>query len=427
MIIFILSVIALVVLALLFVVPVLLRKNQPMTEDFDDYNVAIARDRLKEIKQQRDDGEISEEIYQQLHDELETTLAIDLDANRDAELTKVTGVAARNRFIPALMVISVPLLAVIIYAQIGSFDAATGKLTGNTAIPAGEGRGEMTIAEAVAKLEQRLQEQPDNAEGWLMLARTYMRLQQYQKSAEAYEKLIDLVGENELQVMLGYADALAMHEGGQLTGSALPIVRKVQAMDPHNPTVLWMVGTAESQQGNFKQALVHWYELRPMLAEEPEALAQLNQLIRGVEKQLGDDLVAELKAELPVSSEPAVTETESGPIAEITITVDLDPQLRDRVEPDDTLFVYAKAIDGPPMPLAALKLTAAELPALVTLNDSMAMMPEMRLSKFQTVNVTAVISKSAQPGIQSGDLYIEHGPVNVFDREHVSLLIEKVK
>jgi cytochrome c-type biogenesis protein CcmH len=424
---FILSIVALLVLALLFIVPVLLRKNQPMTEDFDDYNVAIAKDRLKELKQQRDDGEISNEIYQQLHDELETTLAIDLDANRHAETTKVSGNASRNRFIPVLMVVIVPLLAVLIYAQIGNFDAATGKLTGNTSIPAGEGRGEMTIAEAVAKLEQRLQEQPDNADGWFMLGKTYMRLQQYQKSAEAYEKLIALVGENEIQVMLGYADALAMSEGGQLTGTAWPIVEKLQRMDPHNPTVLWMVGTAESQRGNFRQALTYWYELRPMLGEEPQALAQLNQLIRGVEKQLGADLVAELKAELPQPAEQAATEADNGPLAEITITVDLDPQLRDRVQPDDTLFIYAKAIDGPPMPLAALKLTAAELPALVTLNDSMAMMPEMRLSKFETVNVTAVISKSARPGIQSGDLYVEYGPVNVFDREHVSLLIEKVK
>lgn len=424
---FILSVIALVVVALLFVVPVLLRKNQPMTEDFDDYNVAIARDRLKELKQQRDDGEISDEVYQQLHDELEATLAIDLDANRDAETTKVSGKFARNRFIPALMVVAVPLVAVLIYAQIGNIDAATGKLAGNTSIPAGEGRGEMTIAEAVAKLEQRLQEQPENAEGWFMLARTYMRLQQYQKSAEAYEKLITLVGENELQVMLGYADALAMNEGGQLTGAALPVVKKVQAMDPHNPTVLWMVGTAESQRGNFRQALTYWYELRPMLGEEPQALAQLNQLIRGVEKQLGDDLVAELKAELPQPEEQAATADDNGPLAEITLTVDLDPSLRDSVNAADTLFIYAKAIDGPPMPLAAVKLTAADLPALVTLNDGMAMMPEMRLSKFQMVNVTAVISKSSRPGIQPGDLYVEHGPVNVFDREHVSLLIEKVK
>lgn len=424
---FILSIIVLVAIALLFVVPALLRKNQPMTEDFDDYNVSIARDRLKEIQQQRDDAEISEEIYQQLRDELEATLAIDLDVNRDAESTKVSGKAVRNRFMPALMVVTVPLLAVIIYAQIGSFDAAIGNLSGNASIPAGENRVEMTIAEAVAKLEQRQQEQPDNAEGWFMLARTYMRLEQYQRSADAYEKLIALVGENEIQIMLGYADALAMSEGGRLTGTALPIVEKVKTIDPHNPTVLWMVGTAASQQGNFKQALTYWYELRPLLAEEPEALLQLNQLIRGVEKQLGDDLVAELKASLPQQTEQTATPAETGPIAEITVTVDLDPQFRYRVSPDDALFIYARAIDGPPMPLAAVKLTVAELPALVTLNDSMAMMPAMRLSNFATVKVSAVISKSGQPGIESGDLYVEHEPVNVFDREHVSLLIEQVK
>jgi len=222
--------------------------------------------------------------------------------------------------------------------------------------------------------------------------------------------------------LLGYADALAMSEGGKLTGKAKPIVDKVMAIAPESPTVLWMAGTAESQQGNFKQALTYWYKLRPMLDGQPEAQGQLNQLIQGAEGQLGSDLVAELKAAAPVSKPQEVK-----PAAEITVNVELDAAFKEGVDPADTLFIFAKALQGPPMPLAAIKLTAAALPTTVTLDDSMAMMPQMSLSKFDNVKVSAVISKSGQPGAQPGDLYAELSPVNVFTKEQVSLVINQKK
>ena len=425
---FILSAIVLVAVALLFVMPALLRKNQPMTDQYDDFNVAIAKDRLKELKLQRDAGEITDTVYQQMHDELETTLAIDLSNQSNLPSADATSVAPKSKFTAILVGLFIPVLAVFTYAQLGDFNAATGVAVKSVEIPAGEdGRPKMTIEEAIAKLEQRLAADPENPDGWFMLAKTYMSTQQYQKSANAYKKVIDIVGD-EVQVLLGYADALAMSEGGKLTGKAKPIVEKIMQIAPNSPTVLWMAGTAESQQGNFKQALTYWYKLNPMLDAEPEAQRQLSQLIQGAEGQLGADLVAELKAAAPQAEEPgAAAPQAAGAKAQIIVTVDLDSTLQDKVNPTDTLFVFAKALQGPPMPLAAVKLTAGALPITVTLDDSMAMMPQMSLSKFENVKVSAVISKSGQPGAKLGDLFVELSPVNVFSGAKVSLVINQIK
>lgn len=416
---FILIALVLTALAVVFVVPALLKKNQPITDDTDQLNVSIAKDRLKEIKQQRDAGEIDEQTFQQLHDELEATLALDL-SNRSTETTEVE---SSKRGMSVTAAILVPCLALVLYWQLGDFNAATGQAMKSATIPAGENRPQMSIEEAIGKLQQRLKEEPDNAEGWFMLAKTFMTIQQYSQAVSAYEKTIELVGEDP-QLLLRYADALAMSEGGRLTGKAKPVIDKVRQLVPDSPTVLWMAGTAESQQGNFAEALRLWYPLRSMLQSEPEALAQLEQLIGQAEAQLPAEQVAELKASMPVVAETA---PDTGSQAEIVVSVELDPALKDRVSDEDTLFIFAKAVDGPPMPLAAVKQTAAALPLTVTLSDAMAMMPQMKLSSFQQVTISAVISKSGQPGAKAGDLFAQVSPVSTSTGEKVSLLINQVK
>jgi cytochrome c-type biogenesis protein CcmH len=426
---FILSAAVLVAIALLFAVPALLKKNQPIADQYDDFNIAIAKDRLKELKAQRDAGEITQAVFQQLHDELETTLAIDLSSQSAANVqeSEVLSVRPQRRLTAILVALFIPALAVLVYAQLGNFNAATGNAIQSVEIPAGDdGRPQMTIEEAIAKLEKRLQAEPENPDGWFMLAKTYMSTQQYQKSADAYEKVIALVGE-EVQLLLGYADALAMSEGGNLTGKAGPIVDKVLQMAPEVPTVLWMAGTAESQRGNYKEALTLWYTLNPMLDGEPEAQSQLKSLMQTVEKQLGAELVAQLKAQAPKSTTQSTVPQIAVSDAEIEVSVELDSQLISKVNPGDTLFIFAKALQGPPMPLAAVKLTASDLPVTVKLDDSMAMMPQMKLSNFENVKVSAVISKSGQPGAKPGDFYAEVSPVSVNSQAKISLIINQTK
>ena len=425
---FILSAVVLAAIAVLIVLPTMLKKNQPFSDDFDELNVSIAKDRLKELKQQRDAGEISEDVFQKMHDELESTLAIDLSGLQPETQTDSVqqSTATKNKFSPIVIALAIPVLAVITYSQLGNFSAATGEVQ-VAAAPAGNSNDQpkMTMEEAVAGLEQRLAQEPDNAEGWFMLARSYMSMKQYLKAKDAYAKTIELVGE-EPDLLLRYVDALAMTEGGRLTGSAKPILDKVAKMLPENPMVLWLSGTAESQQGNYKKALNAWYKLRPLLAGNPDDLAQLNELISGAESQLSAEDLASVKstatAIVPAQNISPVVNT-----AEITVTVDIDPLHKAQISGNETLFIFAKALEGPPMPLAAVKRTANALPLTVTLNDAMAMMPQMKLSNFEQVKVSAVISKSGQPGAKSGDLFAETSPVNVRSNEKVTLLINQVK
>lgn len=430
---FILSAIVLVVIAILIVLPSMLKKNKPFSDEFDDYNVSIAKDRLKELKQLRDSGDITDEVYQKMFDELESTLAIDLSGMQQSteakeEITQQTG-ESKNKLSPVIVALSVPVMAVILYSQLGDFSAATGdiKQATSAATSADESQPKMTMEEAVAGLEQRLAQDPENAEGWFMLARSYMSMKNYTKAKEAYQKTINLVGD-EPDLLLRYVDALAMSEGGKLTGSAKPILDKVALKLPNNPMVLWLSGTAESQLGNYKKALSLWYKLRPILAGNEKDLAQLEELISGAESQLSAAEIASLKQAVPASKPGPVNKpvaVATGP--EIIVSVDLDPALKNKITGNETLFIFAKALQGPPMPLAAVKQLASDLPLTITLNDAMAMMPQMKLSNFEQVKVSAVISKSGQPGAKPGDLFAEVSPVNVGSNEKISLIINQVK
>ena len=427
MIIFIVSAVVLVLIAVVFIVPTLLKKNYAFSDEYDDLNVDIAKDRLGEIKQQLATGEINQQTYDQLHEELESTLAIDLSASSQAP-TEPQEAEQSNKFIPIMLAVAVPVLSAVIYFQLGDFAAATGTRVEATVIPAGENRPQITIEEAVVKLEQRLAQEPENPDGWFMLARTYMTMKQYHKAAAAYEKVIEIIGEDP-EVLLRYADAVAMTEGGNLIGKAKPIVDKIITLMPNNPTVLWMAGSAEVQQKNFGKALSYWYKLQPMLAQDANATAQIEELINNAESQLDGSEIAALKRAIPAAEieKPTSTAEVSVGKAEIIVTVELDPALKDKVSANDTLFIFAKAMQGPPMPLAAVKKTVAALPLTVSLNDAMAMMPQMKLSNFEQVKVSAVISKSGQPGTQVGDLYVEISPVNVKSQEKINLIINKVK
>jgi len=420
---FIITAVILVLIAIFFIVPALRKENHSFSDDYDDLNINIAKERLKEIKLQFEAGDINEQTYQQLRDELETTLALDLSAEKSATQTEAPVAIAKenNKLSVVFLALFIPFAAAIIYYQLGDFNAATGREVAATIVPAGDDRPQMSIEEAVSKLEQRLAEDPQNPDGWFMLAKTYMAMKKYHKAAASYEKVIDIVGE-EPEVLLRYADAVAMTEGGNLIGKAKPIVEKIMVLIPENPTVLWMAGTAQSQQGNPKKALFYWYKLRPLLSQDANGLKQLDRLIQGAESQLPAGEVANLKQQMPKNVEtPAVAS------AEIIVTVELDPALKNQVSPNDTLFIFAKAMQGPPMPLAAVKKTVGELPITVSLNDAMAMMPQMKLSNFEQVKVSAVISKSGQPGAQAGDLFVEILSVNVKTQEKISLIINQVK
>ncbi len=437
---FIVISIILVAIAAYFIVPALLKSNYAFSDEYDDLNVTIAKERLKEIKLQRDNGEINEETFQQLHDELESVLALDLSSVNDSQIDNSS---EQNVVIPdmktktaVIIAIAIPIVAAGLYSQLGNFSAATGNVAQATqqqaenVAQANAEEPQMSMEEAVAGLEKRMLDEPNNPDGWFMLARTYMSMKLYSKAKTAYEKTIAIVGEDP-KLMLRYVDAVAMTEGGSLSGAAKPILDKLMTTLPNNPMVLWLVGTAESQQGNYKKALTSWYTLQPMLVGKTKDLEQLNKLVGQAEEQLGVGQVAALKKTLNVkaiTADPvATTDTPVAANVGIVVNVSLDPALKDKVSDDDVLFIFAKALSGPPMPLAAVKKTVSALPLKITLDDTMAMMPQMKLSNFKQVKLSAVISKSGTPGKKAGDLFVEVFPVEVNTKDEIILIINQVK
>lgn len=421
---FILSAAVLVIIALLFIVPVLLKKNQPVTDEYDELNVDIAKERLKELKQQLDAAEITEQNYQQQREELESSLALDLSSSSQQAVSEkdLSTVVAKSKSMPIILSIIIPLCAIGIYSQLGDFDVAIGNVVA-TAPVRDANAPQLSMQDALTMLEQRMAKDPSNADGWFMLGKTYMTMRNYPKAVQALEKTIELVGE-EPELLIRYVDALAMTENGKLLGKAKPILEKLIIQAPENPTVLWMAGTLERQQNNHTKALGYWYKLRVLLGNDKTSLDQVNPIIKEAETHLNADQLAKLqqamsvKAEMPEATANAVN---------ITVSVTLDPALKDKVSASDTLFIYAKALQGPPMPLAAVKQTVASLPLTVDLNDAMAMMPQMKLSNFEQVKIMAVISKSGRPGTQVGDLFAEVFPVDVKAVEKIKLIINQVK
>ncbi|MDH5484983.1 MAG: c-type cytochrome biogenesis protein CcmI [Gammaproteobacteria bacterium] len=410
---FITTIALLILLALLFFVPALLKPKELEAETFDQQNIQIAKDRLAELKDDLGKGVIDQSAYELAKEELEKNLAMDLSVSQ----TTVPGEIQSSKGLAMVLMVAVPLVALLIYSQLGRYDSIDGSLHKQQV--AEEGAPNMSIEDAIRKLEQRLQKEPENPEGWYMLARTYAATQQYNKAVPAYAKTVELVPDN-ADLLLSYADALAMSEGGRMSGKARPVIEQAMQINPDHMQGLWMSGMLSNELNDYKQALVHWYKLEPQLNNDIESQTQLRSMIVMAEQNLTPDVVEAMKQALQ-QAVPAVA------AAEIKLRVSLDPQLKNKVNAGDTLFVFAKAMQGPPMPLAAVKKTADVLPLDVVLNDAMAMMPAMKLSNFEQVKVVALVSRSGQPGAQPGDLYGEVMSVDIDSTQTVNLIINTVK
>jgi cytochrome c-type biogenesis protein CcmH len=436
---FVIAISVLVLLALALVVPIMLRRHELEADTRDQLNIRIAKDRLAELRQDLSLGAISQQEFDLTRQELEKTLALDLAVNDQPEAPVAeTSVTHSSKAMAVFLGLAVPLLALLIYAQIGSFQAVEGEPQQMAeAQPHAAGQPEapqMTMEEAIVKLRQRLEAEPENAEGWFMLARTYAAINEYDKAIPAYEKVLALVGEDDAGLLLRYADALAMNEGGRLSGAALPYINKALVIDPQQPQGLWMQGMAQNEQGEYRQALESWYQVLPML-QDPRAEAELRNMINAVAQNVSPDVLAEIENKYQVAaladSAPAAmgtADSDSAAVgAQIQVTVSLDASLKDKVSPGDTVFIFARAVSGPPMPLAAVKQPASALPLTVTLTDAMAMMPAMKLSMFEQVTVGAKISSAGTAGPAPGDLFGEQSPVDVGAGQSVNLVIDQVR
>ncbi|MCK5191796.1 MAG: c-type cytochrome biogenesis protein CcmI, partial [Methylococcales bacterium] len=346
--------------------------------------IKIARERADDLKQQLESASLTQAQFDEQYAELELTLGDDLDIAQNEPKN-----ASQGRWVAPVILIFVPLFSVLIYLTLGEPDALKKAEIKQTQQAGNETQD---INAAIAGLAQRLQQNPDNAQDWIMLGRSFKYVKQYRLAANSFEKAYALLGDQP-EIMLQYADSLAMANGGKLAGKSTELIFKALDKDPDNVTGLWLGGMAKAEIGDFSQAILYFRKLETILPPGSDSYKQVQKLISTVQAQNGgakkvENTVATKNVESKVS---------------IDVQVSLKGELKTRVNSGDTVFVYAKAVTGPPMPLAIVRKQVSDLPLSVTLNDAMAMMPAMKLSNFKQVKVMARISKSGTAMQQKGD------------------------
>jgi len=402
--------------ALALLAPALLGRGTVRGQDRDAQNVRIARERLQELKAEFERGVLNDADYENARQELEQALLVDVEDEAPAAAPAIPNRSGRVTLL--VLLVAIPALTVWGYLQLGTPQILTSAVpqgvAGNNQAAGSVVEQTASFEEMVTRLVERLQREPDNAEGWFMLGRSYMTLGRYNEAAEAFRHANELVSDNP-NILLRYADALAMAQGGKLTGKPFTLIKQALRVNPDDATGLWLAGIGYEEAGDHKQAILHWHKLLPQLETDPESAQEVRKMIAEAEAKLGH------KVEAPdvVSKTPEATSP-----ASIKVRVELDPALRDKAASTDTVFVFARALSGPPMPLAAVRKQVKDLPFEVTLDDAMAMMPQLKLSGFPEVRISARISKSGNAIAQNGDLQGEVAPVKSNTHDTVNILID---
>ncbi len=317
-----------------------------------------------------------------------------------------------------LVLLAVPVLALALYSTIGTPQALSPEAR-VAAAPHGGDVTQQDMEAMIAKLAERMAKQPpgqvSDTEGWVMLGRSYAAMQRYPEAQRAFARALQLMP-NEAQILADQADVLAMIQGRSLEGEPLKLINQALQNDPSNLKALALAGTAAFERKDYTGALNFWGRARAVAPPDSEFAKGLEGGMaeaRAAAAAAGGSSVAAAAA--PRQAAPAET-AQALPgapgMASISGRVSLSPALAARVAPGDTVFIFARAAEGPRMPLAILKRTAADLPASFTLDDSMAMTPQFKLSSFPSVVVGARVSKSGNATPQSGDLEGLSAPLN---------------
>ena len=388
------------VLALLLP-PLLRRRSAAHAVSRKAINVAVYRDQLRELEQDYAAGAVSREGYEEARREIERRLLEDV---RDEDEDARSGASGRNAAV--LVGAAVPVIAFALYFAVGNFEVL---LPGRAGGPeqAGHSISEEQIRELTGSLAARMEKEPDNVEGWVMLGRSYTMLGEFDNAARAYGNAVAR-SRPDAALLADYADALAMAQGRSLEGEPERLIHRALAIDPENVKALALAGTAAFERKEYAKATEYWERILKIAPEGSEFARSVRESIAEAQQLAG-------RSAAPGSAGGASgTATEAAPTSKaVSGVVEIAPSLAERVAPDDTLFIYARAAEGPRMPLAVVRAKAKDLPFAFTLDDRNAIAQGLKLSSQGRVIVGARISKSGNATPQRGDLEGASAPVEV--------------
>ncbi len=411
-------VVLLIVLSLAVLVIPVLRK--PSTKDSlgrEQQNIVIAKEKKVLLETQLKDGQMTQQEYESAFADLEASLALDLERQQALGSNLESG-----KWAVWIFIVLVPALSIFMYMQFGEFrvidnpSLALPRSQSAQAMPSASGKAP-TMEEMIQKVKDHLRDNPDDARGWFMLGRSLMTVQKFTEAVTALQRSYDL-NKQEPSVMLALADALAMTNDGVMTGEPEKLVLEALEISPNELTGLWLAGLAAEQAGRLRDSFDYFVRLLPMLKDDPESSAELKSMLATLKERQPDLPELAFEETMPTIASASIGGTTTKPAnapagaASISLLVTLDQSVASQANPNDLVFVYAKAASGPPMPLAAKRLKVSDLPAKLTLSDSDAVMAQMKLSNFEQIKIGARVSKTGDPVSKPGDLYDETGAIN---------------
>ena len=416
-------------IALLFAILPLLRNRTDTSVSRQLLNTALIKEQLNELQADLEAGKLEPDAYQAARHDLERELLNDTDT---ATGTEAEPQAQRSgRWAIGVFGPLIPALAVFLYLQLG----AAPLLERSARPPVAQKPAQEpahSLQDMVQKLAARLEEDPDNVEGWVMLGRSYAALDRYQEAENAYAQARRIAGDHP-QLLVDSADIMVMANGGRFTSEAAELLERALHVQPENAKGLWLMGHYEYQDEDFQSAVDYWQRAAAQLPPDSEDTRAIRQQIEQAESRLlaaGGSVAPAAETRTDPASDAsaeirAVTAADAATTA-VEVSVRLDPALSAQAAAQDTVFIFARAAQGPRMPLAIVRKRVAELPVTVTLDDSLAMSPAMVLSNFDAVTIGARVSKSGNATPQSGDLQGSVTPVQVQAGASVEVVINEV-
>lgn len=360
------------------------------TLDSNTANIAVLKDQLQELELDYAGGNLSAEQYALARDDLQASVAADLDDETAPTDQFVSG--GTRRWLSLLLIVMLPVASVTLYRQISTYRESPQQQPAaeQASAQTGEQQKMPPIDEMVEVLAARLRQDPDNLQGWRMLGKTYALLQRFPEAVSAYERAYQLGGNQDAEILVDYVEVLASANDNSMQGKPHAILQEALQIQPNMPKARWLSGFSRFQQEDYVQALKDWQ------------IALNSPTINEDARQVLLRYVAEAR-ELGGIPESAAAQQDAVSV-QVAVHVSLDEALGNQVQADDVVFVFARLAQGMLMPLAAKKIKVQDLPTTVVLDDSMSMIKGHSLVGKSEVIIGARVSKSGSPIPQPGDL-----------------------
>jgi cytochrome c-type biogenesis protein CcmH len=358
-------------------------------------NAAIYREELDKLEAERNTGLITEADYEIAHAEMRQRLFQDTNEEDDLATlgsTKKTAIG---------ICIFIVLISSGLYFSFGDVYRVAQK---NSETPMNQEGVEKMVTEFAAKMEK----DPSNLQGWVMLARSYRILGRNEDAVKAYERAGSFI-DSDPQLLADYADTLAANANGNFAGKPLRLINQALKLDPNNLMALWLSGTAAFSTGNYRSAVQTWEKLASQLPPNSEEIKMI------------EGSIAEARSKGGLAPKAAIISSAKA----ISGQIELASDMKSKVKQGDTVMVIARQV-GERMPVAVLKIPVAQFPMSFVLNDALAMNPNAPLSKLTEVSIEVRISKTGMAKPETGDLISAAKTIKV-GAENVRLLVDQVR